>query len=71
MSSPAPSPMTKPERSASKGRLAFCGSPLRVVSAFMALNPETAMAVMVDSTPPVMQALIRPSLMSEKAQPMA
>ena len=40
---PAPSPTTKPSRSLSKGRLACCGSSLRVESARMAANPPTDM----------------------------
>ena len=39
---PAPSPITKPSRSASKGREAVSGESLRVDSAFIAQNPPTA-----------------------------
>ena len=49
---PAPSPITKPSRSLSNGRLAFSGSLLRVESARMAANPPTPMGVMAASVPP-------------------
>ena len=48
---PAPSLMTKPSRSLSKGRLAFSGSSFRVESAFMDVNPATARGVMTASVP--------------------
>ena len=59
--------MTKPSRSLSKGLDARWGSSLRVDRAFMELNPATDRGVMVDSTPPVIMASARPSLISEKA----
>src|SRR5208337_796515 len=49
---PAPSPITKPSRSLSQGRLARAGSSLRVESARMAANPPTPMGVMAASEPP-------------------
>mgnify|MGYP000385065622 CR=1 FL=1 len=41
--------MTKPSRPASKGRLAFSGSSLRVVIAFIAPKPASVIGVMVAS----------------------
>ena len=65
MSRPAPSPMTKPSRSLSKGREAFSGSSLCAVeSAFSAVKPEMPMGVTVASTPPEMQASQRPMTIS-------
>jgi hypothetical protein len=49
---PAPSPITKPSRVASKGRLAVSGSSFRVDMAFMAPKPATVSGVMVASEPP-------------------
>src|SRR5712691_8174317 len=49
---PAPSPMTKPSRSLSQGRLAWAGSSLRVESARIAANPPTPIGVMAASVPP-------------------
>ncbi len=53
---PAPSPMTKPSRSASNGRLAFSGSSLRCDSAFIAQKPPTASGVITASVPPAIIA---------------
>ena len=68
---PAPSPMTKPSRSASKGRSAFCGSSLRVDSAFMASKPPMPSGVMVASVPPAIIASASPRWMIREASPMA
>ena len=46
---PAPSPTTKPSRSASNGRLARCGSSLRVESAFIAAKPPMPIGVIAAS----------------------
>ena len=57
---PAPSPMTKPSRPASQGRLAFSGSSLRVESARIAANPPTPMGVMAASDPPAIMTSASP-----------
>ena len=64
---PAPSPTTKPSRSASKGRLACSGSSLRVDSALMEANPPTPIGVMVASVPPqiIMSASPRSIILKE------
>ena len=49
---PAPSPITKPSRSRSQGRLALVGSSFRVESARAWLNPPTAVGVWAISEPP-------------------
>jgi hypothetical protein len=63
--------MTNPSRPASKGRLAFSGSSLRVVIAFMAENPAKVIGVIVASVPPAMQRSVSPLWMARKASPMA
>jgi hypothetical protein len=52
--------MMKPSRSLSNGRLARCGSSLRVESAFIALNPPTPRGVIADSAPPAITASCMP-----------
>ena len=49
---PAPSPVTKPSRPLSKGRLAFSGASLRSDSARAAQKPPMPSGVMVASVPP-------------------
>ena len=49
---PAPSAITKPSRSLSKGRLAFSGSSFLVESALSAQKPPTPSAVIQLSVPP-------------------
>ena len=49
---PAPSPITKPSRWASKGREARWGSSLRVESARMEQNPAVPRGVIAASLPP-------------------
>ena len=67
---PAPSPMTKPSRSLSKGRLARVGSSLRVESARMAANPPTAMEVTAASLPPAIMASASPCRIMRTESPM-
>ena len=62
--------MMNPSRSASKGRLARCGSSFRVESAFMALNPPTPVTQMHDSVPPAIMASASPRWIHLKASPM-
>src|SRR5579884_4025293 len=68
---PAPSPMTKPSRVASKGRHAFSGSSLRVLSAFMVQKPARLRGVTAASVPPQIMARASPRWMMRKASPMA
>ena len=68
---PAPSPTTKPSRSASKGRLARAGSSLRVESAFMAANPPMPMGVIAASEPPQIITSASPRSMMRKESPTA
>src|SRR5207245_1514795 len=49
---PAPSPHTKPSRVASKGRMAFVGSSLRVDMAFIEQKPAIVSGMMMASDPP-------------------
>ena len=51
-SSPAPSPMTKPSRPLSHGRLAASGSPLRFDSALQAMKPPMPEGMIAASAPP-------------------
>ena len=67
---PAPSPITKPSRSRSQGRLAFSGSSLRVESARMAANPPTPMGVMAASVPPAIITSASLCWMMRKESPM-
>src|SRR5215470_1909580 len=68
---PAPSPTTKPSRSASKGRLAVAASSLRVERAFIDANPPTPIGVMVASVPPQIIISAAPRSMILKESPMA
>ncbi len=63
--------MTKPSRSLSNGRLARCGSSLRVESARMAAKPPTPIGVMAASEPPAIITSASSRLMISKASPMA
>src|SRR5450759_4771440 len=67
---PAPSPITKPSRSLSQGRLARAGSSLRVESARMAANPPTPMGVMAASAPPAIITSASWCWMMRKESPM-
>src|SRR6266853_2070924 len=67
---PAPSPITKPSRSLSQGRLARAGSSLRVESARMAANPPTPMGVMAASEPPAIITSASWCWMMRKESPM-
>ncbi len=68
---PAPSPMMKPSRSLSNGRLARCGSSLRVDSARIAAKPPTPIGVIAASDPPAIITSASSRLMISKASPMA
>ncbi len=67
----APSPMTKPSRSLSNGRLARCGSSLRVDSARIAAKPPTPIGVIAASEPPAIITSASSRWMISKASPMA
>jgi hypothetical protein len=71
MTMPAPSAMTKPSRSLSKGRDALAGASLRVERARMELKPPTPSGVTVASAPPEIMASASPWTMARKASPMA
>src|SRR5690606_15646674 len=71
ITTPEPSPMMKPSRSRSKGRLARAGSSLRVDSARIAPNPPTPIGVMAASEPPAIIASASPRRMISNASPMA
>src|SRR5579864_1634867 len=71
ISTPAPSPTTKPSRSRSKGRLARVGSSLRVDSARIAAKPPTPMGVMAASEPPAIMTSASPRRMISHASPIA
>ena len=66
ISTAAPSPMTKPSRSTSNGRL----TPV-VESAVMLAKPASAVIVAADSAPPVATASQRPQAIRRAALPMA
>ena len=68
---PAPSPITKPSRSLSNGRLAVAGSSLRNDRALALANPATPKGVIADSAPPQTIASALPSWSKRKASPMA
>ena len=70
-STAAPSPMTKPSRFPSKGRLAPAGSSLRRESARMAANPATASGVTPASLPPQSMTSARPSRIASYPSPIA
>ena len=63
--------MTKPSRSRSNGRLARCGSSLRVDSARMAPKPPTPIGVIAASDPPAIIASASPRVMISNASPIA
>ncbi len=63
--------MMKPSRSLSNGRLARCGSSLRVDSARMAANPPTPIGVIAASEPPAIMMSASPRRMISKASPIA
>ena len=67
---PAPSPMTKPSRSRSNGRLAFSGVSLRVERARMAAKAVTPTLQTGASLPPANITSASPRLMISKASPM-
>ena len=71
MSTPAPSPMMKPSRSRSNGRLARAGSSLRVDSARIAAKPPSPIGVIAASEPPAIIASAAPRRIISKASPMA
>ena len=68
---PAPSPITKPSRSRSKGREAFSGASLRVERARMAQKPPTPRGVIAASAPPAIITSASPRWMRRKESPTA
>ena len=66
---PAPSPITKPSRSLSHGRLAVVGSSLRVDSARMVSKPPIPSGQIVDSEPPAIITSASPYSISRPASP--
>jgi len=60
---PDPSPITKPSRSLSNGRLARSGASLRVERARMAAKPPTPIGVIAASEPPAIIASASPRRM--------
>ena len=68
---PAPSPMTKPSRSLSNGRLARVGSSLRVERARALPKPARAMGLIVASVPPVTMTSASPARSRRSDSPMA
>ena len=68
MSTVAPSAMTKPPRSALKGRLARSGSADRL-SAWALKKPPKASGLSTASVPPAMIASAKPYLMARNASP--
>src|SRR5438067_1683409 len=71
ISTPAPSPTMKPSRSLSNGRLAFCGSSLRVDSARIAPKPPMPIGVIAASDPPAIITSAAPRRMISNASPIA
>ena len=71
MSIPEPSPITKPSRSTSKGRLALLGSLFRVDTARIAQKAAIASGVTQASLPPAIMAVASPRRMASKASPIA
>ena len=63
--------MMKPSRSLSNGRLARCGSSLRVDSARIAAKPPTPIGVIAASDPPAIITSASSRLMISNASPMA
>src|SRR4029450_167369 len=68
---PAPSPHTKPSRVASKGRMAFVGSSLRVDMAFIEQKPAIVSGTMMASDPPAIITSASPRWMILKESPIA
>src|SRR5215470_19021538 len=68
---PAPSPMTKPSRSASNGREALSGLSLRVDNARIAANPPTPIGVTAASDPPQIMTSASPRAITRNASPTA
>src|SRR4029453_8519754 len=68
---PAPSPITKPSRSLSNGRLARSGWSFRVDNARMAPNPPMPIGVMAASEPPAIITSASPRLRISNASPTA
>src|SRR4051812_37654829 len=71
MTTPAPSPMMKPSRSLSNGRLAWEGSALRVDSARNWPKPLRLIGVIAASDPPAIIADASPRRMISNDSPMA
>ena len=67
----APSPITKPSRSLSKGREAFSGSSFRNDRALRAQKPASPRGVTVASVPPVRITSASPYWIVLNANPMA
>src|SRR6266849_5178195 len=63
ITTPAPSPSTKPSRSRSNGRLARVGSSFRVESAFITAKPPIPRGVIAASAPPAITASVSPNLL--------
>ena len=63
--------MTKPSRSRSNGRLARCGSSLRVDIALMTVNAPKTSGESGASTPPASAARTSPRAMARNASPIA
>src|SRR6476620_7196615 len=63
--------MTKPSRSLSNGRLAFCGASLRVDSARIAPNPPTPIGVIAASERPAIITSAARRLIISDAPPIA
>ena len=68
---PAPSPITKPSRSRSHGRLALVGSSLRVDSARAWQKPPTAVGVCAISAPPAIMTSASPYWIVRMPMPIA
>ncbi len=68
---PAPSPMTKPSLSLSKGLDALSGASFLVDSAFMEQKPASPRGVMADSVPPAISMSLTPFLIMCRAVPSA
>jgi hypothetical protein len=71
MTVPAPSPMMKPSRCLSNGRLARSGASLRVDSARIEPKPPTLIGVMAASEPPASMASASPRRMISNDSPTA
>ena len=68
---PAPSPMTKPSRSAEKGRLAVSGESLRLERAVSRLKPVTPKGWIIVCAPPESITSASPRASTAQASPMA